>query len=454
MSISFNDLQVEVDSILLNGKFCTSLSKINEIQNSFKRKDLSDKEASEILGRQWRKCLERMRKLYRFLCSGKYYCKGMPVEITTNFYGQIGFKTAKTITNIIRDMKAIDACKVFSNKYSVADHMAKHFVLNHELLDILFEVKNITCEEEINIINVIDKDKDIINNDNNINDNDDNNDDDDDDELRVQPPSWIVEDVKKTLAKQNFTNYDRKFIYSYTKENSGRVYASFCSIPTREKHMKQNHDIYREDILVKEFPNGYFHWDRNASIHNLNYSLLTGKIRENDRHVYDFYEDFMGKRLTEEERNSIKLLVMTLYFSNVRKWRSTVNSVWLFYIEHTDNIYDVKRALKGKERVEAAWKLIGIDKTFKTKKEFVDCFAEWFKETQEKLKVAEGGSFIGKPIFQYEAFVNLETQIALQNLGYKTVTVYDGFYTTAPEDLWWKIYKLKVYELIEIFQKH
>lgn len=70
----------------------------------------------------------------------------------------------------------------------------------------------------------------------------------------------------------------------------------------------------------------------------------------------------------------------------------------------------------------------------------------FYRENRKRLEQFEGG-FIGKEIFLYENVQNLSTELELRRLGYTVETVYDGFYTDAPEDVWWKVYREKLFEL-------
>lgn len=187
-------------------------------------------------------------------------------------------------------------------------------------------------------------------------------------------------------------------------------------------------------------------FDRSNSIYKVNDYVMNRRIRDNDRSKYDLYLKICKK---PELRESVKVLVMTLYFSDARKFRSLCTNYFAYYMKRVT--IDGARiiAQKGKDRVEAVINILGlkgeinIDQT-------IDKMVEWYKNTRELLK-KEIGEFVGRSIFLYEAIVNLSTEIALLEKGYFCVSVYDGFYTNAREEEWWDCYcsSLKILNNLE-----
>lgn len=223
-----------------------------------------------------------------------------------------------------------------------------------------------------------------------------------------------------------------------------RAYSNFCFQPTLKKDHKIEHDQYRENILESKFPGEVLEErDRIASIHNLNRFLKTGVLAGNNRETEDFYKLFAGKELSKDERNDYKLLMMTFYFSSQQKWNSLVRHVVDYFYRGDSKAHQI--AKKGVDRFKAAWRLLGC-KDYQDTDELEEDLRNFYRENRARLQQFEG-EFIGKDIFLYENVQNLSTEIELRKLGYIVETVYDGFYTNAPEEVWWNVYKEKLLEL-------
>lgn len=223
-----------------------------------------------------------------------------------------------------------------------------------------------------------------------------------------------------------------------------RAYSNFCFQPTLKKDHKIEHDQYRENILESKFPSVVLEErDRIASIHNLNRFLKTGVLAGNNRETEDFYKFFAGKDLTAEERDSYKLLMMTFYFSSQQKWNSLVRHVVDYFYKGDSKAHQIAKL--GLDRFKAAWKLLGC-REFSCTDELEEALRNFYRENRARLQEVEG-ELIGKDIFLYENVQNLSTELELRKLGYIVETVYDGFYTNAPEEVWWKVYREKLFEL-------
>lgn len=260
-------------------------------------------------------------------------------------------------------------------------------------------------------------------------------------------PSRELEAIKTRLtelvAEQNALEPDEFFQYKFPKDCC-RAYSNFCFQPTLRKDHKVEHSQYRETILAIKFPSVTLtEQDRIASIHNLNRFLKTGTLTGNDRELNDFYQEFAGRELTTEERNDYKMLMMTFYFSNQRKWNSLVRHVIAYVYEGDNKAHRIAKL--GFSRIKSAWNLMGR-KTFSSKDELELALRDFYRNSRARLEQVEG-ELIGKDIFLYENVQNLSVEVELRKLGYIVETVYDGFYTNVPEDIWWNVYKNKLFEL-------
>ena len=201
------------------------------------------------------------------------------------------------------------------------------------------------------------------------------------------------------------------------------------------------YSLLREYTNICEKYNNIKEYDRSNSIYKLNNYMIRNEILSNNREYFDLYTELLGNNKVEDGRNLMKLLTMTLYFSDARKFRSLVEH-WVDY--YVDNDFRARHiAQKGRERVWTVIQLLGLNKkgtVVPTRKELVDLCVQWFKDTREKLRSLIG-EFVGKEIFIYENIVNLYTEIQIRESGYNCVSVYDGFYTDCSEDFWWDCYK-------------
>lgn len=285
----------------------------------------------------------------------------------------------------------------------------------------------------------------------------------------------ILNNVIYEISRQK--NNEFIFRYYLTNDEDGkRAWAPICSeYPSLKKKIKKiqkvnkknniektdqeveefirNDDksvIWREDIFDEYFgKDKWIEWDRNASIYNITYSYNKKKYRPNSEK--DWYAIFNGKDFDYGERDLFKLLCMTLYFSDVRKLKSFVRKTV---------IYATKPAnFKPKDRKEKkSWKL-AMDKDQQERwcalmklsgalpDEDLDTWVEkaikWYKETRQRMKDVIGDwKNIKDNIFLLEGAVNLATINDLIDLGYKAVSIYDGFYTNCiDKELIEKIYK-------------
>lgn len=285
----------------------------------------------------------------------------------------------------------------------------------------------------------------------------------------------ILNNVIYEISRQK--NNEFIFRYYLTNEEDGkRAWAPICSeYPSLKKKIKKvqkgnrknniektdqeveelirNDDksiIWREDIFDEYFgKDKWIEWDRNASIYNITYSYNKKTYRPNSEK--DWYTIFNGKDFDYDERDLFKLLCMTLYFSDVRKLKSFVRKTV---------IYATKPAnFKPKDRKEKkSWKL-AMDRdqqerwcalmrlSGSTPDEDLDTWVEkavkWYQETRQRMKDVIGDwKKIKENIFLLEGAVNLATMNDLIDLGYKAVSVYDGFYTNCiDKELIEEIYK-------------
>lgn len=224
----------------------------------------------------------------------------------------------------------------------------------------------------------------------------------------------------------------------HLKQDGSRPYAYFCSSENR-------HSNERKEILNSYFGKGKWQeWDRSASIYNLTYSYNTKKYIPNsiDLHAKINNAEFTSK----EEREAFKLLNMTKYFSDARKVKKFISS--MIEIQRKKNNNEV---LKSKEltfyknnldRANAMCKLSNANT--------VQDLINWYIQKRDELIKTIGGKRLPKDaVFIMEGVVNLATMNDLNDLGYKTVSVYDGFYTECfDNDLIESIYQKNVTKYI------
>lgn len=435
---SFNDFTSKVEEENLEYGSCRGYpynrSKFQNIQIK-DRTDYSEEFFKDLFGRQWRMRIKRMKDAVRFLLKQN---ETEPVMMSVRQFGKKGYAVEKT-SQVIDDLITLDVLHTFNAKYDVSAHRARIFKLNYRNL-LLLKTFVPASREELNNGGNIYIHTDIIINDI-INDIDKEN-NDINDELR-QTTFRITAEVKRLVQEQNSLEKDPLFQYRFPKDCL-RAYSDFCFQPTLKKNHKIEYEQYRENILESKFPGvALEERDRIASIHNLNCFLKTGVIAGNNRKTDDFYKRFAERDLNHEERENYKFLMMTFYFSSQQKWNSLVRHVVDYFYKNDTRAHAIAKV--GVDRFTAAWRLLGC-KSFQNTDELEEALRNLYRENRKRLEQFEGG-FIGKEIFLYENVQNLSTELELRRLGYTVETVYDGFYTTAPEDVWWKVYREKLFEL-------
>lgn len=443
--ISFNDFQNKVTEEELKYGSCRGYpfnkAKFQSIQIK-DRTDYSEDFFKEVFGRQWRMRIKRMKSVVAFLLKQN---EEEPVMLSVKQFGKKNAKVLET-QRVIEDLRELDVLRIFNNKYDVSAHRARIFKLNYRNL-LLLKSFIPESEDKNNGVNLYLHNNNITCNDYVYNDDDDIDSDINDDvecnESNHLEFEVIRNRVKALVKEQNALEQDELFKYKFPKD-CFRAYSNFCFQPTLKKDHKIEHDQYRENILESKFPSVVLEErDRIASIHNLNRFLKTGVLAGNNRETEDFYKYFAGKDLTKEERNDYKLLMMTFYFSSQQKWNSLVRHVVDYFYKGDTKAHAI--AKKGIDRFKAAWKLLGC-KEYQDTAELEEDLRNFYRENRARLQEVEG-DLIGKEIFLYENVQNLSTEIELRKLGYIVETVYDGFYTNAPEETWWKVYKEKLLEL-------
>lgn len=433
--ISFNDFQNKVTEEELKYGSCRGYpfnrAKFQNIQIK-DRTDYSEDFFKEVFGRQWRMRIKRMKSVVAFLLKQN---EEEPVMLSVKQFGKKGYSMEKT-SQVIDDLRELDVLRIFHNKYDVSAHRARIFKLNYRNLLLLKSFIPDESEELNNGVNLCNKC-----NVNNLYD--DVEEDIECNESNHLEFEAIRNRVKALVKEQNALEQDELFKYKFPKD-CFRAYSNFCFQPTLKKDHKIEHNQYRENILESKFPDVVLEErDRIASIHNLNRFLKTGVLAGNNRETEDFYKYFAGKDLTKEERDDYKTLMMTFYFSSQQKWNSLVRHVVDYFYKNDTKAHAI--AKKGIDRFKAAWKLLGC-KEYQSTDELEEDLRNFYRENRARLQRVEG-DLIGKEIFLYENVQNLSTEIELRKLGYIVETVYDGFYTNAPEETWWKVYKEKLLEL-------
>ena len=445
--ISFNDFQNKVTEEELKYGSCRGYpfnkAKFQNIQIK-DRTDYSEDFFKEVFGRQWRMRIKRMKSVVAFLLKQN---EEEPVMLSVKQFGKKAAKVSET-ERVIDDLRELDVLRVFNNKYDVSNHRARIYKLNYRNLLLLKTFIPAEGEDTNNGVNLYLHNNNITCNNNNNNNNNvydmyDDNVDIECNESNHLEFEVIRNRVKALVKEQNALEQDELFKYKFPKD-CFRAYSNFCFQPTLKKDHKIEHDQYRENILESKFPDVVLEErDRIASIHNLNRFLKIGVLAGNNRETEDFYKYFAGKDLTKEERNDYKLLMMTFYFSSQQKWNSLVRHVVDYFYKNDSKAHVI--AKKGVDRFKAAWKLLGY-KEFQDTDELEEALRNFYRENRARLQQVEG-DLIGKEIFLYENVQNLSTEIELRKLGYIVETVYDGFYTNAPEEVWWNVYKEKLLEL-------
>lgn len=447
--LTFKEFQSKVEEENLKYGSCRGYPYRKETFNKIKiqdRTDYSEDFFKEVFGRQWRMRIKRMKDVAKFLLKQN---EEEPVMMSVKQFGKKNAKVLET-ERVINDLLDLEVLRLFNAKYDTSSHRARIFKLNYRNLLLLKSFIPEIGEDKNSGVNLY-----TNNNNNTINnvyelDNLNNNNVEEEECNKIESNESTTPEletirnrVKELVKEQNTFEKEPLFQYQFPKDCM-RAYSNFCFQPTLKKDHKIEHDQYRENILESKFPSVVLEErDRIASIHNLNRFLKTGVLAGNNRETEDFYKFFAGKDLTDEERDSYKLLMMTFYFSSQQKWNSLVRHVVDYFYKGDSKAHQIAKL--GLDRFKAAWKLLGC-KGFSSTDELEEALRNFYRENRARLQEVEG-ELIGKDIFLYENVQNLSTEIELRKLGYIVETVYDGFYTNAPEEVWWKVYKEKLFEL-------
>lgn len=431
-----NDKETYVDVL---GKTQIHIDKINHALNQFKKvnPEITEQDLKDILGRKWKASCLSMLSLVTFINKSS---RKKPIMLSCKLFKDVyPQKTEQAINNLIK----LNVIKCIQDFYSADQSLARVYQVYWSRFDCLYSLLR-------EYHNICEKLNNLNNNKININNKEEEYEDiEEDNRNNNRDQSPLREALQDLIKRQNALQTSHMFRY-YLKVDSGRAYAPICSIPTIEKHSRNEYPVVREDVISNYFReyhnicekyNNIKEYDRSNSIYKLNNYMIRNEILSNNREHFDLYTELLGNNKVEDGRNLMKLLTMTLYFSDARKFRSLVEH-WVDY--YVDNDFRARHiAQKGRERVWTVIQLLGLNKkgaTVPTRKELVDLCVRWFKDTREKLRSLIG-EFVGKEIFIYENIVNLYTEIQIREAGYNCVSVYDGFYTDCSEDFWWDCYK-------------
>lgn len=441
--LTFKEFQSKVEEENLKYGSCRGYPYRKETFNKIKiqdRTDYSEDFFKEVFGRQWRMRIKRMKAVAKFLLKQN---EEEPVMMSVKQFGKKNAKVLET-ERVINDLLDLEVLRLFNAKYDTSSHRARIFKLNYRNLLLLKSFIPEIGEDKNSGVNLYtNNNNNTINNVYELNNVEEECNEIESNESTTPELETIRNRVKELVKEQNTFEKEPLFQYQFPKDCM-RAYSNFCFQPTLKKDHKIEHDQYRENILESKFPNVVLEErDRIASIHNLNRFLKTGVLAGNNRETEDFYKFFAGKDLTDEERDSYKLLMMTFYFSSQQKWNSLVRHVVDYFYKGDSKAHQIAKL--GLDRFKAAWKLLGC-KEFSSTDELEEALRNFYRENRARLQEVEG-ELIGKDIFLYENVQNLSTELELRKLGYIVETVYDGFYTNAPGEVWWKVYKEKLFEL-------
>lgn len=441
--ISFNDFTNKVEEENLKYGSCRGYPYRKETFNKITirdRTDYSEELFKDLFGRQWRMRIRRMKDVAKFLLKQN---EEEPVMMSVKQFGKKAAKVSET-ERVIDDLLTLEVLRTFNAKYDTTSHRARIFKLNYRNLLLLKSFIPEVGEDTNSGVNLYTNNNNITINEYDNIDNINVEEESRDSNKSTTPELETIRNRVKDLVKeQNTFEKDPLFQYQFPKDCM-RAYSNFCFQPTLKKDHKIEHDQYRENILESKFPDvALEERDRIASIHNLNRFLKTGILAGNNRETEDFYKLFAGKELSKDERDSYKTLMMTFYFSNQQKWNSLVKHVVDYFYRGDSKAHQIAKL--GLDRFKAAWKLLGKEE-FSSTEELEEALRNFYRENRKRLEQFEG-EFIGKDIFLYENVQNLSTEIELRKLGYIVETVYDGFYTNAPEEIWWKIYQEQLFNL-------
>ena len=357
------------------------------------------------------------------------------------------------VSDMIEEFESLGIMKCCNKKYWFNDNenqARSYYISKHNLksyLNLTFKSLSLSERREDSILwNKITNDKEERNifNDNNEKDIYIDKNNNNEDKVSID----LIREIE-SLSKREFFA-DKDFAYSlYNKEGElrGRPYANFCSQFPKESN---DPSVITRDKKLKTIFNGYVEYDRCASIYNLNLYLQKGIVLPNDRKEYDLYEKFAGRKFVNDERDAWKTLNMTCYFGNTRKFSRFIRSMLdIFFNEEVGNLSNKMRSSikRNGDRFLACLDFANIphilSRTEESYKEVYSKLMDWYKETKLRME-NEIGQIIGKEIFLYEAYVNLYTSVKLNEMGFRNVTVYDGFYfdkETSDYSKWWEVYQ-------------
>lgn len=430
-----------------------SEDKITE-SKSLLRKSITLDECKSILGRKYKICLHRMMPICSFILSHQ---TASFIQLSTtynyNMYSKHLFKyntdyplfntfkneleqtdDARTMSNqrALQDLqklgiiKCVSDFKHFNSKNR--DNVSYAYVFDIESINTLLNVSSVYFKYHYNTNN------------NSITLNNNNN-------LSNIPLFNTFEETKhsdlynkyvpllqRELDRQTTQN---EFRY-HLKPDGSRPYAYFCSSENR-------HSDERKEILNSYFGKGKWQeWDRSASIYNLTYSYNTKKYIPNS---IDLHAKINNEKFTsEEERDAFKLLNMTKYFSDARKVKKFISSmVEIQQKKNNNEVLKDREITFYKNNIDRANAMCRLSKA-NTEQDLIN----WYMQKRDELIKTIGGKKLPKDaVFIMEGVVNLATMNDLNDLGYKTVSVYDGFYTECfDNDLIESIYKNNITKYI------
>lgn len=424
------------------GKLYIDEEKINQ-EKSKLRKDISLEECKSILGRKYKVCLNRMLPILSFILVHKesqhiqlsttynynqyikhlYYSNNIPLLDTFKIELEANQRSNH---RVIQDLLALNIIKCVSNKKHFNDKNRKNnisysYIFNTSSIHSLLSLSNIFFKYHYNnIIPLLDtfekeEEKETI--------------------KHSKLYNEYLPKLKYELERQKVED-DFKY---YLKEGGARPYAYFCSSENKVSDE-------RKGILNAYFgEDKWIEWDRSASIYNLTYSYNTGKYINNDVDLHSILNN-NKKFKSEDERKMFKVLNMTKYFSDARKIRRLVENM-IKCSEKITNLQPLtdKEFTFYKNNLERVQALIVLSKA-----DSVDDVVDFYKSSKKALIDALGGKKIeNDAIFIMEGAVNLATMNDLNEMGYKCVSVYDGFYTDCKdEELIEDIYKKNILKYI------
>ena len=420
--------------------------KITEAK-SLLRKSITLDECKSILGRKYKICLHRLLSICSYiLCHQSVSFIQLSSTYNYNMY-------SKHMFDIDTDISLLDTFKLETEANVKSNQRALQDLQKLGIIKCVSDFKHFNSIHNDNVAYAYVFDIDSINNllsvcsvyfkyHFNNNNNNNNNITDTDisllDTFTGQNHSDLYNEYLPLLQYElNRQTTQNEFRY-HLKQDGSRPYAYFCSSENR-------HSNERKEILNSYFGKGKWQeWDRSASIYNLTYSYNTKKYIPNsiDLHAKINNAEFTSK----EEREAFKLLNMTKYFSDARKVKKFISS--MIEIQRKKNNNEV---LKSKEltfyknnldRANAMCKL--------SKANTVQDLVNWYIQKRDELIKTIGGKRLPKDaVFIMEGVVNLATMNDLNDLGYKTVSIYDGFYTECfDNDLIESIYQKNVTKYI------